>query len=52
MGLAITGVTETVPKKEIEKNSDLILLWGADFSSQPTTARHVLNAQKRGGSGG
>ncbi len=48
MGLAITGVTETVPKKEIEKNSDLILLWGADFSSQPTTARHVLNAQKRG----
>ncbi len=47
-GLHLTGLTETTSGIELANHSDLIIMWGADFSSQPLTAQHVLAAKKRG----
>src|SRR5262250_357742 len=44
-GLALTGVLETNTKEDMGAHSRLILLWGANFASQPNTARH-LNAAR------
>jgi anaerobic selenocysteine-containing dehydrogenase len=47
-GLALTGLQETHTKEDMGEHSRLILLWGANFASQPNTARFVNAARARG----
>jgi anaerobic selenocysteine-containing dehydrogenase len=47
-GLGLTGMLETNTKEDMGEHSDLILLWAANLTSQPNTARHLLAAKKRG----
>ena len=47
-GLAITGILETNTKEDMAAHSNLIILWGANLASQPTTAPHLIAARKRG----
>lgn len=47
-GLALTGMQETHTKEDMGEHSRLILLWGANFASQPNTARFVNAARGRG----
>lgn len=47
-GLGITGVIETNTKEDMAQHSRLIILWGANLASQPTTAPHLIEARKRG----
>ncbi len=47
-GLALTGMQETRTKEDMGEHSRLILLWGANFASQPNTARFVNAARARG----
>jgi anaerobic selenocysteine-containing dehydrogenase len=47
-GLALTGMVETHTKEDLGEHSRLILLWGANFASQPNTARFVKTARARG----
>lgn len=47
-GLALTGVLETNTKEDMGEHSQLILLWAANLASQPNTARHLLEAKRRG----
>jgi anaerobic selenocysteine-containing dehydrogenase len=47
-GLGLTGALETSTKEDMSAHSALIVLWGANFASQPNTARHVAAARKRG----
>ena len=47
-GLALTGMQETHTKEDLGEHARLILLWGANFASQPNTARFVNAARARG----
>lgn len=47
-GLAATGIVETNTKEDMGAHADLILLWGWNVASQPTTAPYLLQAKKRG----
>ncbi len=47
-GLGLTGMLETNTKEDMGEHSDFILLWAANLTSQPNTARHLLAAKKRG----
>jgi anaerobic selenocysteine-containing dehydrogenase len=47
-GLALTGMLETHTKEDMGEHSDMILLWGANFASQPNTAPHLNKARERG----
>jgi anaerobic selenocysteine-containing dehydrogenase len=47
-GLALTGMQETHTKEDMGEHAGLILLWGANFASQPNTARFVNAARARG----
>jgi anaerobic selenocysteine-containing dehydrogenase len=47
-GIGLTGLLETNAKQDLEDHADLVVLWGATFASQPTTAPHVVRARKRG----
>ena len=47
-GLGLTGVLETHTKEDMGQHANLILLWGANLTSQPNTARHLLAAKRRG----
>ncbi len=47
-GLGLTGLLETNTKEDMGAHSDLIMLWAANLTSQPNTARHLLKAGKRG----
>ncbi|MBL8377040.1 MAG: molybdopterin-dependent oxidoreductase [Burkholderiales bacterium] len=47
-GLALTGMLEVHTKEDMGANSRLIVLWGANFASQPNTARFVGMARERG----
>ena len=47
-GLGLTGLLETNTKEDMGKHSQLILLWAANLASQPNTARHLLEAKRRG----
>ena len=47
-GLALTGPLEVNTKEDMSAHSALIVLWGANLTSQPNTARHVALARKRG----
>lgn len=47
-GLALTGMLETNTKEDMGEHSQLIILWAANLTSQPNTARHLLAAKRRG----
>lgn len=47
-GLGLTGMLETNTKEDMGEHSRLILLWAANLTSQPNTARHLLAAKRRG----
>ena len=47
-GLALTGVIEANTKEDMAAHSRLIILWGANLASQPTTAPHLVEARRRG----
>jgi anaerobic selenocysteine-containing dehydrogenase len=47
-GLGLTGVLECNTKEDMAAHSRTILMWGANLSSQPTTAPHLV-AARRGG---
>lgn len=47
-GLALTGMQETHTKEDMGEHSRLVILWGANFASQPNTARFVNEARARG----
>ena len=47
-GLSLTGSIEVNTKPDMAANSELILLWGANLVSQPTTAPHLVAAKRRG----
>ena len=49
-GLALTGVLEANTKEDMAAHSRMILLWGANLTSQPTTAPHLIEARKKGAS--
>ena len=47
-GVGLTGTLATSTKEDMSAHSELVVLWGANFASQPNTARHVVQARKRG----
>lgn len=47
-GLGLTGAIETSTKEDMSANAQMIVLWGANLSSQPNTARHLAAAKRRG----
>ncbi len=47
-GLALTGLLETNTKEDLAAHAQCVILWGANFASQPTTAPAVLQARARG----
>ncbi len=47
-GLGLTGLLEANTKEDMGDHSNLIILWGANLASQPTTAPHLVRARKRG----
>jgi anaerobic selenocysteine-containing dehydrogenase len=47
-GLALTGVVETNTKEDMAEHSRLLILWGANLASQPTSAPHLVDARRRG----
>ncbi|MEY3477476.1 MAG: hypothetical protein RLY65_1876, partial [Pseudomonadota bacterium] len=47
-GLGLTGLLEPHSKEDLGDHADMVLMWGANFSSQPNTAPHVLRAKRRG----
>lgn len=47
-GLGITGVLESNTKEDLGQHAELIVLWGANLTSQPNTARYLLSAKRRG----
>ncbi|HWZ72716.1 MAG TPA: molybdopterin-dependent oxidoreductase [Casimicrobiaceae bacterium] len=47
-GLGLTGMLETNTKEDMGEHSQLIILWAANLTSQPNTARHLLAAKRRG----
>lgn len=48
LGFALTGVTEVNSMDDMAEHADLILLWGANLASQPTTGLGVAAARRRG----
>jgi anaerobic selenocysteine-containing dehydrogenase len=47
-GLGLTGILETNTKEDMGQHADLIILWGANLTSQPNTGRHLIAAKRRG----
>jgi anaerobic selenocysteine-containing dehydrogenase len=47
-GLALTGVLEAHTKEDLAAHSNLVVLWGANLASQPTTGPHLVEARRRG----
>jgi anaerobic selenocysteine-containing dehydrogenase len=47
-GLGLTGLLETNTKEDMGAHSALVVLWAANLASQPNTARHLLEAKRRG----
>ncbi|MFN0298901.1 MAG: molybdopterin-dependent oxidoreductase [Burkholderiales bacterium] len=47
-GLGLTGMLETNTKEDMGQHAELVLLWAANLTSQPNTARHLLAAKRRG----
>lgn len=47
-GLSLTGPVQVNTKEDMATSADLVLLWGANIASQPTTAPHLVAARRRG----
>lgn len=47
-GMGLTGVLETNTKEDMAENAELIILWGANLTSQPNTIPHLKAARDRG----
>lgn len=47
-GLGLSGMLETNTKEDMGEHAQLIVLWGANLTSQPNTAPHLLAAKRRG----
>lgn len=47
-GLGLTGALEVNTKEDMSENAELIVQWGSNHASQPTTAQHITKARKRG----
>ncbi len=47
-GIGLTGPLETHTKEDMGAHANLIVLWGANLASQPTTAPHLIAAKRRG----
>lgn len=47
-GFYLTGVTEVHTAEDREAHAELIVLWGANLTSQPTTSPRLLAARRRG----
>ncbi|MDA0240899.1 MAG: molybdopterin-dependent oxidoreductase, partial [Proteobacteria bacterium] len=47
-GAGLTGVLHTNTKMDMAANAEMILMWAANFASQPTTTRFIMQAKKRG----
>ena len=47
-GVGLTGALETNTKEDMGENAEMIVMWGANLASQPTTAPHFSAAKKRG----
>lgn len=47
-GLGLTGMLETNTKEDMGRHSRLVVLWGANLTSQPNTVPHLLAARRRG----
>jgi anaerobic selenocysteine-containing dehydrogenase len=47
-GLLLTGTPDCNTKEDLGRNSQTILMWGANVASQPTTAPHLIAARERG----
>lgn len=48
LGAGLTGVLEANTKEDVGDHSELIILWGANLASQPTTTPHIVKARRRG----
>jgi anaerobic selenocysteine-containing dehydrogenase len=46
--VGLTGALEVNTKEDMGANAKLIVLWGANLTSQPNTARHLIAAKQRG----
>lgn len=47
-GLALTGTARVHAQQDLAAHANLVLLWGANLASQPTTGRHLAAARERG----
>jgi anaerobic selenocysteine-containing dehydrogenase len=47
-GVGLSGALKVNTKEDMAENSNMIVLWGANISSQPNTARHIVSARRRG----
>lgn len=47
-GIWLTGVPDVNSADDLAENADLIVLWGANLASQPTTAPRITAARRRG----
>ena len=47
-GLGLTGILETNTKEDMGQHANLIILWGANLTSQPNTGRYLIAAKRRG----
>jgi len=47
-GVGLSGALKVNTKEDMAANSNMIVLWGANISSQPNTARHIVAARRRG----
>lgn len=47
-GLGLTGVLECNTKEDMAAHASTVLMWGANLTSQPTTAPHLVAARRRG----
>src|SRR5262249_1348882 len=47
-GVGLTGALKVNTNEDMAENSRMIVLWGANITSQANTARHIISARRRG----
>jgi anaerobic selenocysteine-containing dehydrogenase len=47
-GIWLTGLPDVNSADDLAENAELVLLWGANLASQPTTAPRITAAKRRG----
>jgi anaerobic selenocysteine-containing dehydrogenase len=47
-GVGLSGALKVNTKEDMAENSNMIVLWGSNISSQPNTGRHIVSARRRG----